>query len=270
MTLTSWRGVTGGVLGREHRRRGRGSQDAAAVSFTDGIACAVVCDGCSSGEASEVGAQLSARWLATHAPRLRAAYEDDDALAEAVLAGLAAHLGRVADELAGGGARAPIVASMLLATMLVALIDAREGGRAVVLGVGDGLFAVNDAVRAVGDGGSAPAYPAYRLLPGADHGGRAIEARVHHAGPTRDVTTLAVATDGALELESARGTRLRDGGAIEGLAELARDERLGRNPSLLGKRLFALGEAHGRLWDDTTLAVLARAAPPRGAAGEEA
>jgi hypothetical protein len=261
MTL-SWLGVTGGVLGREHRRRGRGSQDAAAVSFDLGVACAVVCDGCSSGEASEVGARLSARWLAAHAPRLRAEHEDVGALATALLDGLVAHLGRVADDLAGLGDRAPVVAQLLLATALVALIDTRPGGRAVVLGVGDGLFVIDDRVRAVGDGGSAPAYPAYRLLDDATcppRDARAVTMDILHEGPADAVTTLALATDGALELEQTRGERLRDGSKVEGLAELARDERLARNPSLLGKRLLALGEAHGRLWDDTTIALLARA-----------
>jgi hypothetical protein len=290
------------VIGREHRRRGRGGQDAAAVVLTDGIACAVVCDGCSSGEASEVGARLSARWIATHAPRLRRAIDDDAALAEAVVAGLVAHLGRVADDLVGAsegagcveGAvddaraeervreRSGVVGSMLLATALVALIDTREGGRALVFGVGDGaLYAGDGATRLLdaevvrftdgADGGGAPAYPAYRLLTSGALDARTLDdarwlaPRLHFTARSADVDVLAIATDGAADLEAQRGASLRDGSRVDGLAELASDPRLATNPSLLGKRLYALGEVHGRLADDTTIAVLARVRRATGA-----
>jgi hypothetical protein len=273
------------VIGREHRRRGRGGQDAAAVVLVEGIACAVVCDGCSSGEASEVGARLSARWIATHAPRLRRDIDDDAALAEAVVAGLVAHLGRVVDDLVGARvdagvaerlgepeeherARSAIVGSMLLATALVALIDTRENGRALVFGVGDGALFTGGETRLLdadvtrtADGGGAPAYPAYRLLPAralALDDARWLSPRVHFAARAADVEVLAIATDGASDLEAQRGAPLRDGSRVDGLAELAGDPRLASNPSLLGKRLYALGEVHGRLADDTTIAVLAR------------
>lgn len=293
MTLTkSLRlyGVTGSVIGREHRRRGRGGQDAAAVVLAEGVACAVVCDGCSSGEASEVGARLSARWIATHAPRLRRAIDDDAALAEAVVAGLVAHLGRVADDLvgasldgveaeamdAGARARSGIVGSMLLATALVALVDTREGGRALVFGVGDGALYVgggetrllDEHVSRTADGGGAPAYPAYRLLERdslAVGDAQWLAPRVHLRASAADVDVLAIATDGVADLEAQRGASLRDGSRVDGLAELARDPRLATNPSLLGKRLYALGEVHGRLTDDTTIAVLARVRTATGA-----
>jgi hypothetical protein len=253
--------TTGTVVGREHRRRGRGGQDAAAVALAHGVACAVVCDGCSSGEASEVGARLSARWIAAHAPRIRREIDDDQALGEAVFSGLCAHLGRVADDLGGDlvDERAPIVAEMLLATALVALVDLERGGRTVVFGIGDGVVLVDGEVRVLGDGTSAPAYPAYRLLGAAELDARDrawLAPRVHYSTPSAERFVLALATDGATELEAQRGTTLRDGSAIEGLAALATDARLRANPSLLGKRLFALGEVHGRLSDDTTIAVI--------------
>lgn len=291
MTLTESNrlyGVTGSVIGREHRRRGRSGQDAAAVVLADGVACAVVCDGCSSGEASEVGARLSARWIAAHAPRLRRAIDDDAVLAEAVVAGLVAHLGRVVDDLAGprldegaeelDRARSGVVGSMLLATALVALVDTREDGRALVFGVGDGALYAGGETRLLdtevarlsegAGGGGAPAYPAYRLLAAgalALDDPRWLAPRVHFTARAADVDVLAIATDGAADLEAQRGASLRDGSRVDGLAELASDPRLAKNPSLLGKRLYALGEVHGRLADDTTIAVLARVRTATGA-----
>ena len=49
------------VTGARHHRAGRNGQDAAAAWTQDGVAVVVVCDGCSSGASSEVGARLGAR-----------------------------------------------------------------------------------------------------------------------------------------------------------------------------------------------------------------
>src|SRR5262245_28502666 len=52
--------AAGSVLGRAHRRAGRGNQDAFAWRILAGGTVAAVCDGCGSGARSEVGACLGA------------------------------------------------------------------------------------------------------------------------------------------------------------------------------------------------------------------
>ena len=259
--------VCGSVIGREHRRRGLGGQDAAAVVFEDGVVCAAVADGCSSGRESDVGARLSAAWLAAHGARFRLEISDDAELAEALVGGLVGYLGGVADGLASAGGRASVVGSMLLATVLVALVEEGADGRALVFGVGDGVVSIDGVTRIVGDGSNTPAYPAYRLfdpveLTPATPGWLA--PRLHFEGRARAVSTIALATDGACELESMEGEALRDGSRIESIAALAGDPRFRKNPSLLAKRLFAIGDVNGRLADDTTIVVLARAATTEG------
>src|SRR5687767_12676541 len=62
--------TTASVLGREHARLFRNNQDGVAARVEDGIAVAVVTDGCGSGTSSEVGARLGARFLAQTLPGL--------------------------------------------------------------------------------------------------------------------------------------------------------------------------------------------------------
>ncbi|MFT3694294.1 MAG: protein phosphatase 2C domain-containing protein [Kofleriaceae bacterium] len=64
MDTISFKTASATVIGARHRRAERNGQDAACVRVEDGIAVAVVCDGCSSGAGSEVGARLGARWFA--------------------------------------------------------------------------------------------------------------------------------------------------------------------------------------------------------------
>ena len=60
------------VIGARHQRAGRNGQDAAVVVTGEDVAIAVVCDGCSSGASSEVGARLGAM---VFAQKLRARLE---------------------------------------------------------------------------------------------------------------------------------------------------------------------------------------------------
>ena len=53
--------AAGSIRGREHLRLGRNNQDAYAILSNEQYTVAVVCDGCGSGQHSEVGAQIGAR-----------------------------------------------------------------------------------------------------------------------------------------------------------------------------------------------------------------
>src|SRR5262245_44235698 len=56
--------VAASVIGARHLRAARNGQDAAVAWRGSGAAVVVVCDGCSSGASSEVGARLGAMWFA--------------------------------------------------------------------------------------------------------------------------------------------------------------------------------------------------------------
>lgn len=256
MTLSGVVAAAGSVVGREHRRVGRDGQDGHATAVRPRLAVAVVTDGCSSGEASEVGARLFAPVLvglvARHARALdpadpRAAAEQ---LAEAVATDLAGSLRAVLEVVlrahpdADDDARAAAVAveRFLLFGFLVAVFTDEL---AIVFGIGDGLVVDGDAVTVLDPGPeNAPPYAAYALLPRMSPPA----PRVHVARRASEVDRLAVATDGLAEIPEAT------------LRELASDARLGKNPSLLGKRLRVLAD-QGAFRDDATVAVLLRTGP---------
>jgi hypothetical protein len=242
--------AAGSVQGREHARLQRNNQDGVAVSVTPERIVAVVSDGCGSGRSSEVGARLGAAWIAAQLPRFADGAPDAATLGARLTDGLAGYLRLIAD---GLGGTPDVLHDYLLFTFLAALV---EPERTWVLGVGDGVVSVNGAASWLDAGpDNAPPYVAYRLL---GDPRLAFVPCVHHAGPTVDLHTLAIGTDGLADLEARKGEPLGDGQPQGGLAQLVDHPQHLVNPSLVHKRLCALGERHRRLRDDATLVVIRR------------
>ena len=243
------------VRGEDHAQAHRNAQDACNVHVSAGGIVAVVADGCSSGESSEVGAGLASAWIARNALAIAARHAHADERGEAIGHALTAYLRTVATGLATREAELPeIVHTYLLFSLLVAIVTESD---AIVLGAGDGIYAVDGAETALDPGAdNAPDYIAYDLLENAPIRSR---IRVHHASNTCDLTSLVVATDGALDLQR-RAAEPIDGAPQGGLDQFARDARYARNPSLLRKRLTVIGALHRRLHDDTAIAMIVRCA----------
>ncbi|MEO6576480.1 MAG: protein phosphatase 2C domain-containing protein [Polyangiaceae bacterium] len=239
----------GSARGGEHARLHRNNQDGLALFASDELVVAAVTDGCSSGRGSEVGARYAAEWIvrrvcADRDPSRREPATLTRDLTECVR-GLAHGL-RTNDEDPRGALH-----DFFLFTFLVAII---EPELTTVFGVGDGVVSVNGRVTVLDAGPeNAPDYVAYGVL-----GKHAREAVIHHAGPTADVHSLIIGTDGVADLIARADDILPDGSVVGGLAALENDERYVKNPSLLQKRLIALGEVHRRLRDDTSIAVIRR------------
>src|SRR5688572_16399331 len=68
-TISEVRAAAAAVTGARHRRTGRNGQDAAAWWTGAGAGAVVVCDGCSAGASSEVGARLGAELVIAAAAR---------------------------------------------------------------------------------------------------------------------------------------------------------------------------------------------------------
>lgn len=226
----------GSVRGREHARTLRNNQDCAIASVHGEVAVAVVCDGCSSGPSSEVGARFAATWLARNLPT----YVRDDAQAwvDDATAGLLDAIGAIARSLSPEPETLAItVHDFLLFAFLAAVVTPE---RAVVFGAGDGVVASRDR-RLVLDAGpdNAPRYLSYALLqPGAPG------VTVHVDAPASAHDAIVIATDGAAD--------------IEALFDFACDDRSLKNASFLQKRLVVLAENERRLHDDTSIAVIRR------------
>lgn len=208
------------VTGARHALVARNGQDAAAAWTGDDAAAVVVCDGCSAGASSEVGARLGAglvvRGLAT---RLAAGVRPSDpALWTAVRAEVGAVLAELVARLPGES-----IHDCLLFTIVAAA--ARDDDAAVWV-LGDGAFCVGGATRVLGPfDDNQPPYLGYDLL-GAP---RAAHFEVVGPGP------IVIATDGVCELELARFATAK----------------LASHPDALRRELAVLARRPERIdWDD--------------------
>ncbi|HZJ63240.1 MAG TPA: protein phosphatase 2C domain-containing protein [Kofleriaceae bacterium] len=223
MNTISARGAA--VSGARHLRMARNGQDAVATWTGDGAGAIVVCDGCSAGHSSEVGARLGAQLvIAAVTARLRGG-ESPGALWAGVRAQVAAVLGQLAEAMPGD--RAAAIREHFLFTIVAAVA---AGGEASVWAIGDGAYAFGDRMRELGPfTDNQPPYLAYDLL-GMPQPAR-LETIAARAG------SVMVATDGAAEL---------------GLAELAGlvDEAMLAHADGLRRRLTVLARGGERVdWE---------------------
>lgn len=237
------RAGAGTIRGAHHSLRGQNNQDAFVHWRGPELAVGVVCDGCGSAPASEVGAQVLAHVVAHQARDL--APEHDiatsaflDGLSEAVCARL-----RAAVE----GLGLPLeycVHTWFLATIVGYLVTPKT---TLIFAAGDGYARVNDTLHVLGPfADNAPPYLAYRLL------GNQTGLSPVACLPTAQLHTVVIASDGASEL-------LVD---TNELALFCEQPRFVDHPDALRRYLYQRARGDGRygqrLHDDTTVAVLRR------------
>ncbi|MBI4434255.1 protein phosphatase 2C domain-containing protein [Candidatus Uhrbacteria bacterium] len=281
----------GSVAGRDHVAAGRNNQDAFAWHQDERCTIAVVCDGCSEGPHSEVGANLIARGM-VHAIRDAIAHpvvsggehgEPDITLAlpddlESVLEKARGDARAVLYDLAMSGIAGSLdavprfVRDHLLATT-VGCIIARWG--TAVFSVGDGVYAVNGVVTPIGPfPGNEPPYLAYDLLPQSTlRRSMALQFQVHTIMPTESASSVLLGTDGVGDFIAAADRNMPGKDELVGpLSQFWTDDRYFRNPDMVRRRLTLvnreavrvengmLARTPGLLPDDTTVVVVRRRA----------
>jgi len=250
------------VRGSEHTRLGRNNQDAFAYSVDPAVALGVVCDGCGSAAASEVGAQICARIVVD---LLRGQlHEGQDPGEGLFLDHLAAGVcGRLRQFLVCLGKPGIHQVHELLLTTILGFVATPT--TCLVFAAGDGIAAINGEVMSLGPfPGNAPPYLAY-ALGGQDVGFQALFCR-----PTSEVSSLLIASDGADAFISRPdallpGTQRRLGN----LQRLSESPRFVDHPDALRRHLFCAARERTRfdpvtrasqrnpalLHDDTTIVV---------------
>ena len=193
--------ITATVVGARHLRIARNGQDAAAAASGPGWAAAVVCDGCSAGAYSEVGARLGAAIVvAALARRLAGGGGACGAGASGgcvdlwadVQAEVIRALSVLADRM--GPDRVQTVVDHFLFT-IVAVAATREA--TTVWAIGDGAYSFGEHTRVLGPfADNQPPYLGYALL------GDTPVAHVEAAPAGTQI--VAIGTDGATEVELAR------------------------------------------------------------------
>lgn len=263
--------AAGSVAGRDHVHAGRNNQDALCILSGPDATVAVVCDGCSSGRFSEVGAQLGARLIADYLRyTLVAGSKPPWKLEEVrrdvlnVIAGLAVSM---------GGSLSQTVNDFFLFTAVVAVVGAE---RTFVAGIGDGMFAYNGEVVRLGPfPNNQPPYLAYAITGSslASGMGSALKFMRYLDVPTDEVSSLLIGTDGTADLADA-AERLLPGRTepVGPLSQFWENDKFFRNPFILGRRLNLINpsqgvvrvkdgvveRAEGLLPDDTTLVAIRR------------
>ncbi len=227
--------ATATVTGSRHVRAARNGQDAASVWSTNRAAAVVVCDGCSAGGSSEVGARLGASlFAAAVGSRLAAGQSPADAAVWSaaraeVVRGLADLLERMP------GDRTVALREYFLFTIVAAAVT-RDA--AAVWALGDGAYAIGDDVRELGPfPDNQPPYLAYDLV------GAVAEPHLAIAPPA--CRSIVVATDGASDL--ATDTMFVARGGLPRFAQRAFVD----HPDALRRHLAVLARAGERIdWDE--------------------
>lgn len=176
------------VTGARHLRAARNGQDAVATWLGADAAAIVVCDGCSAGASSEVGARFGASLVVRMlGERLASGARADDETMWSELRGEAARaIASIADQLPAGA-----LAEHFLFTVIAA---AATRDAAAVWAIGDGAYAFDGDVRVLGPfADNQPPYLAYDLW------GEPAAANFERA--PAGCRTIAIGTDGAHELD---------------------------------------------------------------------
>jgi hypothetical protein len=249
--LASWRAHAGSVVGSEHRRTGRGNQDAWHLQRSERAVIGVVADGCGGAPHSEVGAWIGARiWANALAGLLdEGLAPTDPALWSSACARCLERLGALVRSLPGSPI--DLVHEALLFTVVGFVLTPAQ---LVVHAIGDGLVWLDGQLSELGPfPENRPPYLAYGL-----HGPTPKVEIIHAIDPDR-VGHLIVATDGAAEL-------LDQPGGLEPFTDLARPHAIDRRLAQLNRERLEIdwsaeyvARSHGQLSDDTTLLVLGRA-----------
>jgi serine/threonine protein phosphatase PrpC len=262
-SVTPFEIAGGSVTGRAHVAAGRNNQDAFCwASGADGVV-AVVCDGCSSGSHSEVGAQLGSRLLVQAATRLLGSNLDVADLLEQVGQDVMASLRVLARAMSmDASSFARTVTDHFLFTIVGVVISARG---ATSFSLGDGLVVINGEGTQLGPfPNNEPPYLGYSLLRAQDRGGSEhVTFKIHRSMAASEVQSLILGTDGVVELETVAERAIHGREEVVGpLSQFWSDDRFFKNPDMVRRRLTVLnrGPRGGLLSDDTTLVVIRRKA----------
>ena len=282
--LPSFELAAGGVAGRDHRRGvPTNYQDAYCIRYGRNAITAVVADGCSSGERSEVGAAIGVEMLTTLLHRqLDRGYPPSRHLLARVQRQLVSQLDVLAQMM--GESLSEVVNRFMLFTLLGVIITEET---AFFFALGDGVVAINGTVMTLEVGGdilnpaskptvsNQPIYLAYALTGSelTDDEPTKLDFRIIAHMPVGQLEYFLLGTDGVTDIISRADDCLpgRDE-QVGSLSQFWETDRAFRNRkavtmrlNLMARDVFAPSPGGGRvlygglLGDDTTLVVGRRA-----------
>ncbi len=265
--------AVGSIQGKEHLRLAKNNQDAYHTLSNEQYTIAVVCDGCSSGQHSEVGAQIGVRLIvemlakALSSQLIQENQTIPREILEQVQQDLLSQIGSLTKTM--GGNWLQTLKDYFLFTIVGVVITATD---LLVFSLGDGVIIINGQELELGSvTDNAPPYLAYGLsceVPSQDW-----LFQVHSLPPLEEVESILIGTDGVRELIKAAQAKLPGKQELVGsIEQFWQQDRYFTNPDQVRRRLSLINrevtkfnsqrqQFHkqvGLLPDDTTLVVLRR------------
>lgn len=254
----------GSILGRNHRLNAKNNQDAFCCLNTDDYIVAIVCDGCGSGEHSEVGAKIGARlvarFLEIEIKRHDLSQQQSvEFLLKNTRLAVLKRLRLLAKEL--GSPLAWAINNYLLFTVIGALLTPQK---AIFFSLGDGLVAINGEVQILGPfADNAPPYLSYGLAK-TNFPETLLRFEVERIMPAEDLDSFLIGSDGVSDLIHAEQKNIPSKSEKVGpLSQFWHDDKFFKNPDIVRRRLSSFNRditaganrQNGLLPDDTTLVV---------------
>ncbi|OCR00715.1 hypothetical protein BCD67_12150 [Oscillatoriales cyanobacterium USR001] len=265
----------GSVTGRFHLRSGKNNQDAYYSMCWEDWAIAVVCDGCGSGDRSEVGAQIGAKLVASAiakvAQKIPFSSEEFWENVRQYILDTLQNLALAMDS--NGTLFKTIIRQYFLFTIVGALI-AKSG--VILFSIGDGVIIVNGKIKQLGPfAGNAPPYLAYSLLNWQNSQSKIDRSQwqfqIHDRLPINEVKSILIGTDGVIDLIKLAKSNLPGYSAYVGaIDQFWEKDRYFKNPDMVNRHLSLINRETqkfdeqnqqilkpvGLLPDDTTLIVI--------------
>jgi hypothetical protein len=257
----------GSIIGKKHLKTYQNNQDAYDSISNELATIAVVCDGCSSGKHSEVGAKLGAK-LFTQAIGHHISSESinfDAAFWEEISLEVVTQLQDIAEKLTGNNPLKITVNDYFLFTIVGAIITPLE---TVIFSIGDGIVAINNEIKFIGEKyQNTPHYFGYHLCGYPQWSTLEIQYQL----PTKKVESILIGTDGVKDLINAENKLLpRKKQLVENLAQFWLKDAYFDNQDSIRRYLYLMNQDFskpdwnkqqinkqvGLLPDDTTLIVI--------------
>lgn len=275
----------GSIIGRDHRLAGKSNQDAYLWLTDDEVIVALICDGCSSGKHSEVGAKIGASLLAkeiieqwrrnlmskTGSPKAWSGF------LEQVRQNVLSQIRILAKAMAGDFV--DVIFDWFLFSALGFVVTPEE---TVLFSAGDGVFAVNGKLSKIGPFPSnAPPYLCYELVKFslAEFDFKMLRFQVNIFCPTKDISSLFIGSDGLADLLDIAEKQMPGKKELVGpVSQFWEEDRYFKNPDMIRRKLAMtnnefirpkweeqeLEKKGGLLKDDTTLIVFRTRVGKRG------
>ncbi|MFH1523259.1 MAG: protein phosphatase 2C domain-containing protein [Patescibacteria group bacterium] len=271
--------VGGSIIGKVHKEAGKNNHDAYNWIENDEFTAAIVCDGCGSGQHSEVGAKIGSRLVVEEIARNYRLFKNAidlgkvDSFLERVQKNVLARIRLLALEM--GGSLSKTINDYFLFTVVGALIVENH---TVLFSVGDGLVIINSETIKLGPfPNNEPPYLAYGLVESslASKEPGLLKIKILKGMPTEDVNSILIGTDGVNDFLDLAEKKLP--GKIELVGHISQfweNDKYFRNPDMVRRRLSLVNrdatkyirnakgsikevrKEAGLLPDDTTMVVI--------------